>query len=266
VPIPQWFSKISRLLDRGAGEPGASPGTNHDDGVFLKADLISRRKHPRVTLDPLHAVSFELMEGAAKIDLGNLSISGMGLFASSLPSEVKNNDLLEGILHCGSERVKATARVVHLGQVLIGCQFVGHDAEVNRLVQSYFSLELNALSMISVRSELLQEDPDGTPHWIHGKNNCELFFVSKDERVIRFNLTFFGNYVEGGEEMRPKYGQIMEEDDGLGKPRHKSSALIRWDPALAAQLEPYALRFLGSVPYLEESHRKAISRVLGQKK
>jgi len=265
VPITQWISQISKLLTRGRGESDSSPGAEKGDGVFLKTGLFARRKHPRVQLDPLHAVRFELTNSPAKLELGNLSISGMGLFTRSLPAGVKNNDLLEGELICGDGRVKVTARVVHLGQTLTGCQFIGHDADVNRLVQSYFNLELSAVTMISVRSELLQEDPDGTPHWIHGKNNCELFFISKNDRVIRFNLTFFGNYIEGGEEMRPKYGQIMEEEDALGKPRHKSSALIRWDSSLATQLEPYALRFLASVPHLEESHRQAIARVLEQK-
>lgn len=218
----------------------------------------------RVKLFPLHSASFELENHSEKIELGNLSISGMGLFTQSLPQGIKANDLLEGLLICGAEKAKVTARVVHVGGSITGCQFVGHDTEVNRLVQSYFSLELNALTMISVKPELLQEDPDGTPHWIHGKNNCELFYVSQGENVIRFNLTFFGNYIEGGAEMKAKYGQIVEDDDGVGKPRHKASALVRWDSSLSAQLESYAIRFLVSIPYLEDAHRKAITQMLKQ--
>jgi hypothetical protein len=157
------------------------------------------------------------------------------------------------------------ARVVHVGKAQTGCQFVGHDAEVNKWVQNYFSLELSAMTMIAVNPTLLQEDPDGTPHWIHGKNNCEIFFITNGEKVIRFNLTFFGNYVEGGEGMRPKYGQIVEEENSVGKPRHKASALIRWDANLAGQMEKYAIRFLESIPHLQDIHRNAISQMLVQK-
>lgn len=242
----------------------------HSESLFHKKEDAYRRKHARVKLVPLHSAGFELpKEGSAEsrtIELANLSISGMGLFTEHLlsgqNSGLKNDDLIEGNLICGTQKAKVSARVVHIGKTITGCQFVGHDSDVNKLVQSYFSLELSALSMISVKPELLQEDPDGVPHWIHGKNNCELFFVSQGERVIRFNLTFFGNYIEGGEKMKAKYGQIVEEEDGLGKPRHKSSALIRWDAELAAQLEPYALRFLASVPHLEEAHRNALSQLL----
>jgi hypothetical protein len=255
--LAKTFGKMRGIQsDSSQNKDQASPG------IFHKKEDALRRKHARVKLVPLHAVNFELGDGAKKIGLSNLSISGMGLFTENLPPGLKSDDLIEGKLSCGTQSAKINARVVHVGKQITGCQFVGHDAEVNKLVQSYFSLELSALTMISVKTELLQEDPDGTPHWIHGKNNCELFFVSQGSRVVRFNLTFFGNYIEGSEGAKAKYGQIMEDDDGLGKPRHKSSALIRWDAQLAAQLEPYALRFLSSVPHLEEEYREALSRMI----
>lgn len=250
------------------GRKFASSSESHDaeaSSSFHQREESFRRKHPRVKLVALHAVSFELADTNQKCELANLSISGMGLFTGKPGLELKNDDLIEGYLICGTQKAKVSARVVYVGKPITGCQFVGHDAEVNKLIQSYFSLELSALTMISVKPELLQEDPDGTPHWIHGKNNCELFFISRGDEVIRFNLTFFGNYIEGGKLMKPKYGQIMEEDDGLGKPRHKSSALIRWDSELAAQLEPYAHRFLASVPHLEEPYKSALSRMLSER-
>lgn len=262
------FAQFNKLLAKMFSKTkGAQPASSErqDQALsvnFHKKEDALRRRHARVKLVALHAVSFELGDDAKKINLLNLSISGMGLLTEELPSGLKNDDLIEGLLICGTQKAKINARVVYVGKQITGCQFVGHDAEVNKLIQSYFSLELSALTMISVRPELLQEDPDGTPHWIHGKNNCELFFVTQGNRVIRFNLTFFGNYIEGAEEAKAKYGQIMEEDDGLGKPRHKASALIRWDAQLAAQLEPYALRFLSSVPHLEEEYRKELSRLI----
>jgi hypothetical protein len=258
------LNQFAKVLAKSLGhEPASSEKQEQAPGmIFHRKEEALRRRHARVKLVPLHAVSFELGDDAKTIGLSNLSISGMGLFSESLPTGLKNDDLIEGHLICGTQKAKISARIVHIGKQITGCQFVGHDADVNKLVQSYFSLELSALTMISVKPELLQEDPDGTPHWIHGKNNCELFFVSQGDRVVRFNLTFFGNYIEGAEGAKAKYGQIVEEDDGLGKPRHKASALIRWDAQLATQLEPYALRFLSSVPHLEDAHRKAISALV----
>lgn len=266
MAIRKLFTQLSTLLKKGA-QASSQSGNFRDgssSGIFHQIAEPFRRKHMRVKLFPLHSVSFELVGWPKKTDLGNLSISGMGIFTESLPPGIKANDLLEGVLVCGGAQAKVTARVVHVGNTMTGCQFVGHDSEVNRLVQSYFNLELSALTMISVRPELLQEDPDGTPHWIHGKNNCELFYISRGEQVVRFNLTFFGNYIEGGAEMRAKYGQIVEDDDGAGKPRHKASALVRWDASLASQLEAYAVRFLASIPHLEDAHRKELSRMLKQ--
>jgi hypothetical protein len=271
VSISKLFTQFGKLLGRG---PRSSESNQKQDTAsnahFHKREEFYRRKHARVTLVALHAVIFELIDTAnaglvRQVELANLSISGMGLFTEKMPPGLKSDDLIEGYLVCGTQKAKVSARVVHIGKTVTGCQFVGHDAEVNKLVQSYFSLELSALTMISVKPELLQEDPDGTPHWIHGKNNCELFFVSQGNEVIRFNLTFFGNYIEGGKQMKAKYGQIMEDEGALGKPRHKSSALIRWDSELAAQLEPYALRFLASVPHLDESHRSTLSSLLSEK-
>jgi hypothetical protein len=241
--------------------PSTQAAPSYSTSPFHKVRKYGRRKHHRVKLLPLHAVRFELDGEEKGVELGNLSVSGMGLYTSDLPSGIKSGDLIQGCLVSSQDRVQVQAKVVYVSRSVTGCQFVEHDTQVNRWVQSYFNLEITALNMISVNPTLLQEDPEGTPHWIHGKNNCELFFISNGDRVVRFNLTFFGNYVEGGEGVKPKYGQIIEED-GIGKPRHKSAALIRWDASIAEQLEIYATRFLSAIPHLDEVHRKEIAKML----
>jgi hypothetical protein len=211
-------------------------------------------------LTPLHAVFFELAPDGVRAELSNISLSGFAILRRTVALSMSPGQIIQGALVCGSTRVPLSAEVMHVNDAIVGCRFSGHSAEAHRVIQSYFDLELNALSMIEVKPEMLQADPDGIPHWIHGKNNCEVFFVAQGDRVVRFNLTFFGNYVEGGEGREPRYGQIMDEEDAFSRPRHKGSTLIRWDSSLASELSRYALRFLESVPHLGEEHRKALIR------
>ena len=220
--------------------------------------VFTPRPH-RIQLLSLHHVQFicknPLIEDP--IPLLNLSTNGAGLMKNAISTLPAPGTLLQGDFDFNGERHPIEMRLIHNSGQVAGCAFQGDFSQIRDRIVRYFDLELSALKMTQVKPEMLQTEADGTPHWFLGTNNCELYLVSKEERVIRFNLSFFANYIEGGETIPTRFGQVVE-DTRIDKPKAKGSALVLWEKALPEDLLNTACRFMENVLPLSSAHRIAI--------
>ena len=238
-------------------------------------DQSSGRTAPRVPLTSLHRVSFheEKPSSGRVLAIANISTSGVGFLRESASSWPPAGSVLEGRLEvpaAGGRQagVPARAKIVHgidSGRV-VGCAFVpeagGNILAVQRLVRDYFRIELAALNMIHAPEDVLAAEPDGAPHWFHGKNNCELHYVSAKEdrdRLLRFQISFFANFVDGDDTGPVRYGAVVEDlDSGESKPRHKSAALVRWQEPFPPEMVEPIVRFISTIQGLPPSIRASL--------
>jgi hypothetical protein len=236
-------------------EPKPAPAAGHG---------MSVPRATRVPLQALHSVRFTASEPASLGSLGisNLSGSGVGFLKRSSDAWPAVGATIAGTLTLGANSVPTRLRVVHAAGELVGATFVDEVESVRRAITDYFAVELAALRMNRVNPEMLQADPDGSPHWLYGDRGCELHFVTRaDGSLVRFQLSFFGNHVEGDADGGVRAGQIVAEQDE--KPRYRSSETLSTAGVDAAALRALARRFVESVAPLEPAERRALLDRLG---
>lgn len=224
-------------------------------------DLKKQRapRAPRVALLDLHHIHFRCSDPPFphEIALVNLSVGGVGLLKNSLPATFPIGAILRGSFHFEGQTYPVEMKVAHASHEVLGCAFVEIPAAFSELVHRYFDVELSALKMNRIKPDLLQEEPDGIPHWFQGQNNCDLFFVTKDDKLIRFQLSFFANYIEGGSQQPTRFGQVLG-DNLRDKPKLKDTSSIRWDASLAKGLEIPAIKFIRNISQLSVEEKTAL--------
>jgi hypothetical protein len=147
--------------------------------------------------------------------------------------------------------------VVRVSEQLIGARFDDPGFEVTWAISHYFDLEIVAARLNPVRAEMLKPEPDGTPHWFQGNNNCDLFYVSSGREVLGFQLTVFGNYVEGGREKPLRFGSLFEEENDDG-PRYRGATLVGRKRASDEVVVSLAERLVTGIKGLDPEHFRAI--------
>lgn len=233
-----------------------------------------RRSAPRVLLQPLHRISFsargkcasqlaESRADALELGIANVSLSGIGFTRESAQAWPDPGTLLVGELEAEGNKVEVEAKLVHLTGRVAGCSFHGNIVPIQKLVLDYFRVELAGLNMLHAPDDVLKAETDGTPHWYHGRNNCELFYVAKlgePEALVRYQLSFFANYVEGVVGGHPRFGTVVEDHDDTGKPKHKGAELVSWAEAPDPQLIETIVKFLRHVPGLPVPVREELAK------
>lgn len=215
---------------------------------------------PRIRLLSLHGLHFERKVPAfdSKIFITNLSTTGIGFLKESGEPWPEEGSVIEGSLFSQNNHIEIQAKVIHTSTQVVGCHFEGPSKKIEDFVNRFFDLELSALRMNPVNPDILKPENDGTPFWFLGVDNCELYYtVSPNGKVLRFSLSYFGNYLEGGVGRTTKLGHVVE-DEGLEKPHYKGSALIRVSPTMESSLTETALRFLTNIEKLPSDHRSQI--------
>lgn len=217
---------------------------------------------PRVKILPLHPIEFRLEnDPQTSVQIGNFSTSGVGFLRKSRSSwpeagaEIKGNFLFEG------RSYPAKLVVVHASSLVVGCSFVGDKTEIENLVSRTFSVELKALRLSEVRSDLLKPEPIGRPHWFLGGETSELYFVEENDRLLHMHLAFLGHYVEFNQGEKVRFGQLIDEEDS-DKPQHKGSQLVRYHQPVPPELVQNTIRFLENITGLSDLHRKILCDVV----
>lgn len=156
------------------------------------------RKAVRIFPSRLELLHFHRDEPKASkvIDVGNVSITGVGLFRGK-ESWPETDQIIHGRFEYQGKFFQAQLRVVHHGDRLVGCRFEGNVQEVQDLFRKHFRHEVSAARMNQVRTELLNQASDGLPMLFVGPDESELFYVKAGVKVQRFVLKFFDRVIEG---------------------------------------------------------------------
>jgi hypothetical protein len=204
------------------------------------------RRSPRVQVLSLHRIQFvrKLGDGREEpVRIANVSATGAGF-----------------IREPGHE-YPVRARIMHLTETIAGCQFESPMADFNTVIDRYFEIEIAAVCMKEVNPGILRKDCGGTPHLIIGENNCELYYVESSRKVVYFYLTFFGNYLEGGDEEDARFGYV-DEDEFLDKPAYRGSPIVRLTHSIPEDVLAGAIKFVENMTRVPQSVRKEIVRAI----
>ncbi|OFZ79562.1 MAG: hypothetical protein A3K03_02085 [Bdellovibrionales bacterium RIFOXYD1_FULL_44_7] len=200
------------------------------------------KRAPRF-LRPLTGIQFRRIHDGGGVGIFNLSSTGIGLKTEDLlePKSgltVKGELIIEGTPH------SCEINIVHVTGSVAGGFFVGAPEDIVSAVNRYFQIEMEALSLTPVNQDLLNKD-EGTPYWFQGCNNNELYLVVSKGNVKNFNLTFFGNYIEGGTGERTRVGFVVEDQrDDIA---YKGSSTIRWEHNPNPKTVEMAVKFIKHV-------------------
>lgn len=223
------------------------------------------RKNPRITLSPLHKVRFFLSDPPfdTEVKLTNLSKGGAGFWIKDADSEEESpwpnlGTYIRGELVLLKKNFQVMMRIVYKGATVVGCAFSEAPKELEKVIEEYFKIELGALKMKRVASGQIKSVPDGKPNWIFGDSNCELYFVMNNDELVRFNLSFFANYVEGGRNKPTRYGQVVASDLSDEDLKYKAAELIQWEDKNRPDLKDTAIKFLENIPQLTPEERSKI--------
>lgn len=237
-----------------------------------------RRKHARIRLTALHDVAFFPLDPLfdQPLAVSNLSEGGVGFLVATSPLDRDETEsesfpwpsvgnYINGELRLKGQTYLINLRIAFKGSESVGCAFGEVPKDFKAALSRYFEVELGALKMKRVDSKQIKATPDGTPHWIFGPNNCELYFVTDAQGLVRFNLSFFANYVEGGRDKGVKFGQVKQSDLEDDELKYKASDLIHWqDPVEISKnpLSALALAFIENVETLTAEERQAFRSCL----
>ncbi len=268
---------FKKLFDkfRLVAAPEAAASTSTSTSASTADPRLWKRGYARVRVTPLHSVRYELADAKQVWELGNLSLSGAGLLCGALAapgapdgpaSELTIEKRLEGFLRLRDQLLPAPAKVVRVDPLLVGIEFEAPSALLKAGVLRFFELEFLAVEMVRADPKLLQTVPDGVPYWFHGRNGCELFFVMTPDasELLRFELSFFGNQVEGGKGISPRFGELIaDEESEVDRPTYKSSPVIRWNSSYARETAELAVRLVNGIEKLDPRHRARLLAGLG---
>jgi len=248
-------------------------GTIYVMGIFNKLfgkkdiEKLIIQRAPRIQLTALHDIKLLRSDPPAEgpIGIANLSISGIGLLKKEAPSWPAPQSIIKGDLTLDSakEKIPLEMLTVHISEQIVGCAFLDPgNSLLRKTILRYFEAELAALTMTRVPDAMLQQDESGQPSWYHGENNCELYLTSNSQGISHFNLCFFGNYFEGGQGQKTRFGHVIE-DSFIDKPKYKGSSLIDWKTQPQEDLLATARKLVKNIPELPGDHAELISKALG---
>jgi hypothetical protein len=226
-----------------------------------------QRRHPRITLSERQDVQIELStsQGPIRARVSDLAKGGLGILASSLSQTLKDalraKTILPAKLEILDQVFDMEIEVVFAAGAVIGCSFKKKPSNFDAELDRYFKLELAALKMKRVDREQLKPVADGDPHWLFGTSGCELYFVTKADRIVRFNASYFSSFVEAranDEVSGVRYGRIIATETAE-QSMNQSPSSIQWVDA-TPELKQTALKYFAVVPGLSDSERSQLLR------
>lgn len=230
---------------------------------LLKPDVPNSKKkrEPRFRLGRVANVSFDLSSPIAKkIEVRNLSTSGIGLLIDLDRKWQQTGVVLSGQLNFSGKTVKATLQVRHVTGLTVGCEFINMTHDLETQIQSFLSAELSGLGLHRVNSELLKEPAD----WFLDGHGNELYFQKDvNGKVVRFHACFLSQWVEWDLTRSARFGYVVPDPETEGKPSiSKPAPLVRMYEVAPAGIEYLFKRFLEGIVGIEDSVREELVRRL----
>lgn len=188
---------ISGLLNKVRGIFGSSIAQG---GKKSSARFERTMRAPRVRVTTLHRLSFDCRNLAPQVskpvEIANISATGIGLVNDGKIQWPSPGATLEGSLRFENEKFEVRLEIMHVGDSAVGCRYLGATDELQRFLLRYFRIETSAARMVQVNPDVLRAEEDGSPRLFRGLDNCELYLVEKNSKLVRFSLVFFGNHIE----------------------------------------------------------------------
>lgn len=216
-----------------------------------------RPRAPRVKLTPLHEIS--LMLGDFRLELGNISTTGMAVYYDTT-NVWKEGSEVRGMVAIAHYSFDVTFVVRHLSEQLAGCEFVNPDPIMKTAIANYLGIEILALSLQKVDPSHAKVDPRGKTYWFNDGGQNEFFCVVDRSGVLEFQMTFMGNYVEGGRDRELKSGVV--EAAGESPHLRKPVTLLALSSGTEPEMTKLAASFVQHVELLPLELRDQIRKTI----
>lgn len=212
-------------------------------------------RSPRVRVPLVDGASF-VAEDGKNYALRNLSETGLALLSPGAPFP----DRVKGQLRVGGESVPVELTTVRRNGDEAGVRITGGEADVRALLRRVFSDEFKALEMTEVDSSRQKKVPVGNPKWFYAPGHFELFFVEHENKLLRFELEWNGNFLALADDGTLRFGAVnREEREETG---HAKSELVNWADSVSPEQRAKALRLVENVSGLEAASRERLVRLL----
>lgn len=222
-------------------------------------------RKPRVKTDYLKKISFTLPEFNLKNDfkicLKNISSSGVAFKYEGVNKQFSVGDSFNVAFSIYENECSVKVEVVRIEDETIGCRLISNISRFSDLISKFYKIELSAADMSYVNSERLNPKSHGDPHWYHGDNNCELYFVERNDKILNFHITFFGNAIEFSVEGRMIYGHVWDEERGKDI-AYKGSKLIKVVDKMEVEILYESKSFVRQIPLLGEHFKQQIIEII----
>ncbi len=222
-----------------------------------------QRRTPRIQIKALRKIFFRPQDPSLgkKMIVLNVSTTGIGLKPPSSFALIEEGEEIVGTLESRNKKINVTLLPVHKSAHFIGCAFVKPSIELQNWISLYFDVELAAMKLVGISpSHLSQKSTPGEEvRWFFGKENCELYYVHRQNALNHFHLSFFGNYFEGGANLPVRFGYLIED---LEIQRFKRSSMIRLMTKIPPDLLNKAIHFVEAIEDLDPHIRGEIVRHL----
>lgn len=241
--LPHWITKIIQ-------------------GIFArKRDLIHRTA--RVELHPLTGITFNLSDrdGArgATFPLTNISTEGMGLARATGQEWAVVGAEIRGTIDLRGRRFPVACTIVHTSPLSVGCRFSFNKeaGELWTMVSDELAFEVAGGRLVEQRTARKTEPGGSTSRVFKDSGQNELFLLEKDGELQTFQLSFFGNYLEGGRGQEMRFGYLHGNAAGLvsEKPDASTVYLVSRIPN---EVRDSALRFVSGVSALDAQLRESV--------
>lgn len=220
-----------------------------------------RLRSDRICIHPLRQIYFRRNLDGLALEIGNLTMSGVGLVYIDDLAEPQKGAILEGCFLFERIEYPVILKVIHHTGRILGCSFQGDLSQLSEFFSRYLSFELEGIRLEQVNPAVLKQERIGTPQWFKGNDQSELFFVEDEGHIVRFELSFLGNYLEWQENKHVRHGLVVRDED-IGKSKHKASELIVWKDS-SEEITELARRFVMNIRDLSEKNKSELVRILG---
>jgi hypothetical protein len=207
---------------------------------------------PRVRLMSVQGVSFhpdpELNLGSPV--LADVSASGLAFQNVSFFRPVKIGDQIPGMLKVRDKEFEVTVEIVRSEDDVVAGPF--HDVSIGlaEALTLLFGKELEAVRMKRIDPNVMKQPATGQAVWLRS-GNAELYVHTDENKVLSFQLGFFGFYVELEEDKPLFIGSNPPREDSKVKPHPsddtRTDLLTKSDDAQVAVLKL-------AIPFVNNAH------------
>lgn len=239
-------------------------------GKEQEAPLVVHRwvdREPRLNSEVVSDVHcyFEINHQLVRFGIKNMSISGIAVNRTSITDfNPQPESLMTGVVELEGQRYSVPMILKRSEADVLAFQYQKRDFDFESHLKKRFNVEIAALKMLKMRPELLDQIPEGKPHFFSGKSDCRLFYIEKNGQVIQYEIGFFGNVIEGFRGVSTRFSNVLY--DTPSNVQYSKSHTMNTFAGDLSQLKNDAIRFLDHVSGLELSAKNAIAQSIKDEK